>query len=147
MDKNIQYLAKDFNAYKSKLINFAKTYYPTTYNDFSDASPGMMLIEMAAYVGDVLSLYQDNQIQENFLQFSKQKKNLLAQAYQGGYTPKITSVATTNLDIYQLVPSINISGTSYHKSLSLSVILTILIIFESVSVNVLKRSGSSISNV
>lgn len=111
MDKNIQYLAKDFNAYKSKLINFAKTYYPNTYNDFSDASPGMMLIEMAAYVGDVLSLYQDNQIQENFLQFSKQKKNLLAQAYQGGYTPKITSVATTNLDIYQLVPSINISGT------------------------------------
>lgn len=111
MDKNIQYLAKDFNAYKSKLINFARTYYPSSYNDFSDASPGMMLIEMAAYVGDVLSLYQDNQIQENFLQFSKQKKNLLAQAYQGGYVPKITSVATTNLDIYQLVPSINVSGT------------------------------------
>ncbi len=109
--KNINYISKDFNSFKTKLINFAKTYYPNTYNDFSESSPGMMLIEMAAYVGDVLSLYQDNQIQENFLQFSKQRKNLLSQAYVYGYRPQITSVSNTTIDVYQIIPSINISGS------------------------------------
>lgn len=111
INKNINYINKDFNSFKTKLINFAKTYYPNTYNDFSESSPGMMLIEMSSYVGDVLSLYQDNNIQENFLQFSKQRKNLLAEAYTRGYRPQITYVSNTILDIYQLVPSINISGS------------------------------------
>jgi len=112
-EKNINYINKDFNAYKAKLINFAKTYYPNTYNDFSEASPGMMLIEMSSYIGDVLSLYQDNQIQENFLQFSKQRKNLISQAYVLGYKPQVTTVSNTIIDIYQLVPSINISGSVF----------------------------------
>lgn len=112
-NKNISYLNKDFSSFKNKLINFAKSYYPNTYNDFSESSPGMMLIEMSSYVGDVLSLYLDNQIQENFLQLSKQRKNLLSQAYVYGYKPQITSVSTVVLDIYQLVPSITISGSIY----------------------------------
>lgn len=111
MDKNIQYLNKDFSSLKSKLIEFAKSYYPNTYNDFSEASPGMMLIEMISYVGDILSFYQENQIQENFLQFSKQRKNLLAQSYLYGYIPKITTVSNVIMDIYQLIPAINISGS------------------------------------
>lgn len=121
--KNIQYINKDFNSYKNRLINFAKTYYPNTYNDFSEESPGMMLIEMASYVGDVLSLYQDNQIQETLLPYSKQRKNLLAQSYIYGYTPKITTPSSTLMDIYQIVPSIDISGSispDYNYSLSIS---------------------------
>jgi hypothetical protein len=104
--KAIQYLNKDFDSLKAQLINFAKTYYPNTYNDFTEASPGMMLIEMASYVGDVLSFYTDNQIQENFLQFAKQRKNLLALAYNFGYQPKVTSAATVEVSIFQIVPSI-----------------------------------------
>jgi len=111
MEKNIQYTAKDFNSLKSKLIEFAKIYYPTTYTDFSENSPGMMLIEIAAYVGDILSLYQETQIQENFLQFSKQRKNLLAQSYLYNYTPKVTSTSNVLVDVYQLLPSKNISGS------------------------------------
>ena len=60
--KTVQYLNRDFDSLKAQLINFAKIYYPNTYNDFSEASPGMMLIEMSSYVGDVLSFYTDNQI-------------------------------------------------------------------------------------
>jgi hypothetical protein len=86
----VQYLNKDFNTLKAQLINFAKIYYPNTYNDFSETSPGLMLIEMSSYVGDILSFYLDNQIQENFLQFAKQRKNLLALAYNFGYRPKVT---------------------------------------------------------
>jgi hypothetical protein len=108
--KTVQYLNRDFDSLKAQLINFAKIYYPNTYNDFSEASPGMMLIEMASYVGDVLSFYTDNQIQENFLQFAKQRKNLLALAYNFGYQPKVTSAASVEVNVFQVVPSTIVSS-------------------------------------
>ena len=108
--KTVQYLNRDFDSLKAQLINFAKIYYPNTYNDFSEASPGMMLIEMASYVGDVLSFYTDNQIQENFLQFAKQRKNLLALAYNFGYQPKVTSAASVDVSVFQVVPSTIVSS-------------------------------------
>jgi hypothetical protein len=118
----IQYLNKDFNTLKAQLTNFAKTYYPNTYNDFSEASPGLMLIEMSSYIGDILSFYLDNQVQENFLQFAKQRKNLLSQAYVYGYQPKVTTAASTILDIYQIVPSV-LSNGEYIPDFSYALIL------------------------
>jgi hypothetical protein len=120
--KTVQYLNKDFNTLKAQLINFAQTYYPNTYNDFNESSPGMMLIEMASYVGDVLSFYIDNQIQENFLQFAKQRKNLLAQAYTFGYQPKVTKASSVQLSVYQVVPSVLISG-QYEPDFNYALIL------------------------
>ena len=103
--KQIQYLNKDFDGFKQKLLEFAQVYYPDTYNDFSDTSAGLMLIEMAAYVGDVLAYYGDNQIQENFVEFAKQRDNLLSLAYTHGYFPQVTTAATTDVDVFQLLPS------------------------------------------
>jgi hypothetical protein len=107
---DIRYLNKDFSTFKSDLIEYARAYYPTVYNDFTQASPGSMFIDMASYVGDVLSFYLDNQIQETFLQYSKQKNNLYTLAYMLGYRPKITSAAIVNLDVYQQIPAVNIGG-------------------------------------
>ena len=104
-NKNITYLNKDFTDFKSALIEYAKSYFPTAYNDFSSASPGTMFIEMASYVGDVLSFYMDNQIQETFLEYAKQKENLYSLAYMLGYKPKVTSAATVDIEVYQLIPS------------------------------------------
>ena len=109
-NKDIKYLNKDFNTFREALIEYAKTYYPSSYNDFSTSSPGTMFIEMAAYVGDVLSFYLDNQVQENFLEYAKQTNNLFALAYMLGYRPKVTSAAITTLDVYQQVPA---SGSNY----------------------------------
>jgi hypothetical protein len=120
--KAVQYLNKDFDSLKAQLINFAKTYYPNTYNDFTEASPGMMLIEMSSYVGDILSFYTDNQIQENFLQFAKQRKNLLALAYNFGYRPKVTSASSVEVSVYQVVPS-TISGSQYIPDFGYALIL------------------------
>ena len=108
--KQIQYLNKDFDGFKQKLLEFAQVYYPETYNDFSETSAGMMLIEMASYVGDVLSYYGDNQVQENFLEFAKQRDNLLALAYNHGYFPQVTNAATTYVDIYQTLPATTEGG-------------------------------------
>lgn len=111
--RDIKYLNRDFSDLRETLINFTKTYYPTTYNDFSPTSPGMLFMEIAAYVGDVLSYYTDNQIQENFTQYARQTNNLYQLAYMFGYRPKVTGVATTTIDIYQQVPAINDGMGSY----------------------------------
>ena len=111
-NKNIKYINKDFNEFRASLIDYAKTYFPTTYHDFSPASPGMMFMEMAAYVGDVLSFYLDNQVQENYLQFARQSNNLFELAYMFGYKPNVTGVANTDIDFYQKIPS-KLSGSTY----------------------------------
>jgi len=111
--KNISYLNKSFSDFKSTLINYAKSYFPTAYNDFSEASPGLMFIEMASYVGDVLSFYVDTQLQENFLLYTKEKSNAIALAYSLGYRPKVSYAAHTELEISQLVPAVTdiLTGT------------------------------------
>ena len=111
--KNISYLNKDFSDFKSTLINYAKSYFPTAYNDFSEASPGLMFIEMASYVGDVLSFYVDTQLQENFLLYTKEKSNAIALAYSLGYRPKVSYASHVELEISQLVPAITdiLTGT------------------------------------
>ena len=111
-NKNIKYINKDFTEFRASLIDYAKTYFPTTYNDFSPASPGMMFMEMAAYVGDVLSFYLDNQVQENYLQFARQSNNLFELVYMFGYKPNVTGVATTTVDFYQQVPA-KLAGSTY----------------------------------
>jgi len=105
-DKNISYLNKSFPDFKASLQQYAKTYFPTIYNDFSEATPGNLFIEMAAYVGDVMSFYLDTQTQENFLLYAKEKENLYAMSYVMGYRPKASYASNTTVDIYQLVPSI-----------------------------------------
>jgi hypothetical protein len=110
--RNISYINKDFTELRASLVNYARTYFPTTYNDFSPASPGMMFMEMAAYVGDVLSFYLDNQLQETYLQYARQTNNLYELAYMFGYKPNVTQVATTFVDFYQQIPAIP-SGSTY----------------------------------
>jgi hypothetical protein len=105
--KDIKYINKTFSDFKTSLSEFAKTYFPDTYNDFSEASPGNMFIEMASYVGDVSSFYIDAQIQENFLNLAKERESLYNLAYSFGYRPKLSYAATTKLDVYQLMPSNN----------------------------------------
>jgi hypothetical protein len=120
--RDIKYINKDFSELRSSLINYARTYFPTTYNDFSPTSPGMMFMEMAAYVGDVLSFYLDNQIQENFLQYARQTNNLYELAYMFGYKPNVTQAAITELSFYQQVPSI-LSGSTYVPDFSYSLFI------------------------
>ena len=105
-DRDIKYVNKDFGDFRSQLTEYAKNYFPDTYNDFSPSSPGMMFIEMAAYVGDVLSFYQDTQLQETYLQHAKNPANLYNLAYMMGYRPKITSPSEVDLEISQIVGAV-----------------------------------------
>jgi hypothetical protein len=102
-ERDLTYINKDFTDLKEQLVNYAKNYFPDTYNDFSPSSPGMMFIEMAAYVGDVLSFYQDTQLQETYLTYAKDPKNLFNLAYMMGYKPKVTGVSEVELEVTQVV--------------------------------------------
>jgi hypothetical protein len=104
--KDIQYLNKDFAQFRGNLIEFAKTYFPRTYSDFNESSPGMMFIEMASYIGDSLSYYIDDTLKESLMVHAEDIENVLALSQYLGYQPKVSSPAVTTLSVYQLVPSI-----------------------------------------
>jgi hypothetical protein len=110
--RDIKYLNKDFSKFRENLIEYAKTYFPKTYSDFNESSPGMMFIEMASYVGDVLSYYTDDTLKESLMLYAEDKENVLALAQYLGYKPKITSPAITTLSVYQLVPAIGSGDTN-----------------------------------
>ena len=105
-ERDIKYINRDFSKFREQLVEFAKNYFPDTYNDFSPTSPGMMFIEMASYVGDVLSFYQDTQLQETFLQHAKDPANLYNLAYMMGYKPKTTSVSEVEIEVTQKVNAV-----------------------------------------
>jgi hypothetical protein len=112
-NRDIKYINRDFESFRSRLIEFSQTYFPSTYNDFSSTSPGMMFMEQSSYVGDVLSFYLDNQFQETFIQYAQQTNNVFELAYMFGYRPKTTGVAQTSVDFYQQLPSINDGNGNY----------------------------------
>ena len=110
--KSLKYLNKDFSSFRNNLIEFAKTYFPKTHADFNESSPGMMFIEMASYIGDVLGYYIDDTLKESLMPYAEDKRNVLALAKYLGYKTKVTSPAITELSVYQLVPSKYKSGTT-----------------------------------
>jgi hypothetical protein len=112
-NRDIKYINRDFSDFRSRLVEYARTYFPSTYNDFSPSSPGMMFMEQASYVGDVLSFYLDNQFQETFVQYAQQTNNVFELAYMFGYKPKTTGAAQTVVDFYQQLPSINDGTGNY----------------------------------
>jgi hypothetical protein len=121
--KDVNYLSKNFSEFRQNLIEFTKAYYPNTYTDFNEASPGMMFVEMAAYLGDVLSFYIDNQFKENLLLFTKEKQNIITIAQALGYKPKLTAAATVEATVFQMVPAL---GTSQNYEPDKRFFLTIL---------------------
>jgi hypothetical protein len=112
-NRDIKYINRDFSDFRARLIEYARTYFPQTYTDFSATSPGMMFMEQASYVGDVLSFYLDNQFQETFIQYAQQTNNVFELAYMFGYKPKTTGVAQTSVDFYQQLPSIDDGAGNY----------------------------------
>ena len=112
--KEVNYLGRDFRDIRQNLIEFAKTYFPNTYNDFNESSPGMMFVEMASYVGDVLNYYVDNQFRETLLQFAEEKKNVYNIAQSYGYKPKLAAPST---EIEVDVPAKDLGGGNYKADL------------------------------
>ena len=111
--KDVRYLNRDFSQLKAALISFTKTYFPNTYKDFSAASTGMMFIEQAAYIGDVLSFYTDYIFKEGLLTTAQERQNIINLASYLGYKPKTSRTSIGTIDIYQLCPAKNDGNGNY----------------------------------
>jgi hypothetical protein len=110
--KDISYVGKDFGQLRQNLIDFTKQYFPQTYTDFNESDPGMIFIELASYVGDVLSFYADTNLKESFLDHASERSNIFDLARAIGYVPNNVIPAHVTLDVYQLLPAKNI-GPDY----------------------------------
>jgi hypothetical protein len=110
--KDLRYLNKDFSNFRDKLIDYSKTYFPDTFTDFNEASPAMVFIEMAAYVGDVLSYYLDNQLRESILTEAQERSNIMAIARGMGYKTPPSLASSCTLDVYLLVPAIGTGASA-----------------------------------
>ena len=103
--KDVTYLGKDYNQFRTNLIQFTKQYFPNTYTDFNESSPGSLFLELAAYVGDVLSFYADNNLRESLLDQASEPGNIVDIARTLGYRANNAVPSSVMLDIFQLVPA------------------------------------------
>ena len=101
----IKYTARDFNSIKQSLVDYAKRYYPETYQDFNDASFGSLMLDTVSYVGDVLSYFVDYQANESFLETAFERQNIIRLSRQLGYNYENISTATGEIQIYTLIPA------------------------------------------
>lgn len=104
--REVKYISRDFAEQRLQLINYLKTYFPNSFSDFNESSPGMGFLELAAVIGDGTAYYSDVQLQESFLFTADERINLYNLAQSHGYRPKTIVPASVELDIYQLIPSI-----------------------------------------
>lgn len=91
------YLAKDFNAFRSDLLSYAKNYFADQIQDFSEASMGGLLLDMAAYVGDSMAYYLDYQFNELNPALATETDNIVNHAKNAGV--KIFGAAPSVVDV------------------------------------------------
>ena len=99
------YLSRDFASFKAELLRYAKTYFPDKIQDFSEASVGGLLLDMAAYVGDSMSFYLDYQFNELDYTRAIESSNIKMHAENAGVKITGASPASTNIQFYIEVPS------------------------------------------
>ena len=101
----INYVSRDFDSIKDSLVDHAKRYYSDRFKDFSEASFGSLMIDTAAYIGDVLSFYLDYQANESFLETSIEYNNVLKHARQMGYKFQGVSTSYGTVTLFLTIPA------------------------------------------
>jgi hypothetical protein len=81
----INYTNREFDGIRNDLEQIAERFYPDTFQDFSEASFGSIVLDSIAYVGDQLSFYLDYNVNEMFLDTSFQLTNVLRHGRIMGY--------------------------------------------------------------
>jgi hypothetical protein len=104
--RSIKYLNKDFQSFKRDLIKFSQAHHSGVFQDFNESSPGMAILELCAYVGDVLAFYQDTQFEEVKQESARQVENVVAFAKSLGYRPAGKRAARGTQTFFIEVPMI-----------------------------------------
>jgi len=105
-NKKISYTVKDFEAIRTELINFTKTYYPTVVQNFNDASIFSVMMDLNAAVTDNLYYNIDRSIQETVLQYAQQRSSIYNIARTYGLKIPNVRPSVAILDISITVPAL-----------------------------------------
>ena len=111
-EKDVKYLNKEFQGFKRDLMQYAQAHFSGVFADYNESSPGMMLLELQAFIADNLSFYMDNQFNEMRMQTAQQSKNVALFAKSKGYRPKGPSASSVTQAFFIEVPS-KLSGTDF----------------------------------
>jgi len=103
--KQINYLSRDFQTIRTDLINYLKAFFPEQWQDFNVASPGMALLELNAYVGDLLAFSIDKKYNELFLDGVQQRETVYRMAKTFGFKVPGVRPALTIVDLICDVPT------------------------------------------
>lgn len=101
----INYTNRDFSSIRRDLTQIAERFYPDTFQDFSEASFGAMMLDAVAYVGDQLSFYLDYNVNESFLDTSYQLDNIVRHGKIMGYKNTGRPSVYGTVALYVLVPA------------------------------------------
>ena len=111
----IKYTSRDFNTIKEDLVDYAKRYYPNTFQDFSEAGFGSLMLDTVSYVGDILSFYLDYSVNETFIDTAIEYDNVLKLGRQMGFKFKGTPISQGQASFYIVVPA-NAAGNAPDSS-------------------------------
>jgi hypothetical protein len=103
-NQGINYTSRNFADIRAGLIDMVRQYYPDIFNDFNDASVGMMLLELNAAVGDMLSFNTDRMFQETQIDYAKERKSVLSMARTFGLKIPGKRPSVTIVDFAVTVP-------------------------------------------
>ncbi len=113
MARKIDYNARNFAEVRSELVGFVKQYYPQVFSSFNDASVGMMLLELNAAVGDMLSYHTDRTFNETQISYMQERSSLLELARTFGLNIPGNRPSITIVDWSVTVP---VDGDSFNLS-------------------------------
>jgi len=102
--RNRNFLARDFDGFRTVLLDYARQYYPTRIADFSESSVGGLFLDMAAYVGDNLSFYLDHLYGELNSDTVVETSNIERTLRNSGVPISGASSSTATVDFYIEVP-------------------------------------------
>ena len=111
----IKYTSRDFNTIKEDLVDYAKRYYPNTFQDFSEAGFGSLMLDTVSYIGDILSFYLDYSVNETFIDTAIEYDNVLKLGRQMGFKFKGTPISQGQASFYIVVPA-NSAGNAPDSS-------------------------------
>jgi hypothetical protein len=104
MAQEVNYSSRNFADIRTDLVNYVRQYYPDIFNDFNDASVGMMLLELNAAVGDMLSYNTDRMFAETQIDYAKERKSLLSMARTFGLKIPGKRASATIVDLSITLP-------------------------------------------
>jgi len=110
------YLAKDFESFRNSLYQHAKLYFSDKIQDFSEASLGGLLLDMAAFVGDTMSFYMDHQFNELNWSSAIEVKNIQKHLRNAGVKVHGATPSVVMVKVYFQIPGETVNGITTPKS-------------------------------